>query len=229
MDSSLGSLFSMQSAFIDLQKYDDEFQTLLRLYRLPQDKKEYCENASLLWLKSKEEDENVEFAMKDDSEKIKESNDLRKEGNQLYTARNAQRNVLGACRLYNDAIFAALDCKSGDEVALGFANRAMSLQTFGYYEQAYDDCVCALRAGYPAAMRHKLITRQAYCSLQLGNVENLTNHLKELEGMPLNDGFTKQYKELREELIAINAANTKDNERSQTPYNELITRESQEM
>uniref|UniRef100_T1PJF5 SET domain protein n=1 Tax=Musca domestica TaxID=7370 RepID=T1PJF5_MUSDO len=169
------------------------------LFTLPQNLQKFCEDTSLQWIKLQEKNEDTEFAMKDDDERIQESNELRKQGNLLFNAKS-DRNILGACRLYNDAIFAALDCKGCEEIALGFANRAMALQAFGYYSQAYDDCFCALKSGYPHAMRHKVVTRQAYCSLKLKDVQSLKKHLLELEGISLNESFQKQFTELQESL-----------------------------
>ncbi|XP_013105001.2 SET and MYND domain-containing protein 4 [Stomoxys calcitrans] len=221
MDTDLCELFSLQSKFVCLNKYEDEFKTQKILYGLPKNL-QLCEKLTLHWLKTQEKNEDNEFAMKDDSDRIKESNELRSEGNRLYTAQK-ERNILGACRLYNDAIFAALDSKSGNEISLGFANRAMALQTFGYYQQAYDDCMCALKTGYPNAMRHKIITRQAFCSLQLKDAKALESHLNELDQMTLNDNFQKQLLELKESLANI----CETNKKSELEDGQAGSRESQ--
>ncbi|XP_065369897.1 SET and MYND domain-containing protein 4 [Calliphora vicina] len=196
MDSKLLSLFAVQGGCIDFKTYKNEFETMRLLYDLmPEKKSQFVRVLSLQWLQTMEQNENMEFALKENSEKIQESKDLRQQGNRLFTAKGDKRNVLGACRLYNDAIYAALDTKS-DELALGFANRATALQTFGYYQQAYDDCVCALKFGYPETLRHKIIVRQAYCSIKMRDLSRAEKHLNELEALTLNNGFEKERREL---------------------------------
>ncbi|XP_061401682.1 SET and MYND domain-containing protein 4 [Musca vetustissima] len=227
MDSSLCSLFSSQSVFIRLEKYENEFETMRHLFELPPKLQRYCEDTSLQWIKLLEQNEDTEFSLKDDSERLEESQELRKQGNIFFNAKN-NRNILGACRLYNDAIFAALDCKGCEEIALGFANRAMALQAFGYYGQAYDDCVCALKMGYPTAMRHKIIMRQAYCSVKLNDAEALKRHLLELEGMSLNDSFQKQFKEFQESLQKLEGADEKESPKVEQEETKS-TRDSQEI
>lgn len=228
MDSSLCSLFSTQSVFLRLEKYENEFETMRELFTLPQNLQKFCEDTSLQWIKLQEKNEDTEFAMKDDDERIQESNELRKQGNLLFNAKS-DRNILGACRLYNDAIFAALDCKGCEEIALGFANRAMALQAFGYYSQAYDDCVCALKSGYPHAMRHKVVTRQAYCSLKLKDVQSLKKHLQELEGMSLNENFQKQFAELQESLKQLMIDKCSEQDEMEEEEEIKKSRNSQEM
>ncbi|XP_037819709.1 SET and MYND domain-containing protein 4-like [Lucilia sericata] len=229
MDSKLLSLFSVQGRCIDFKSYQNEFETMRLLFDLmPEKPKEFVRILSLQWLQTMEINENEEFALKDNDEKIQESKDLRQQGNRLFTAKGEQRNVLGACRLYNDAIYAALDTK-GDELALGFANRATALQTFGYYQQAYDDCVCALKLGYPEALRHKIIIRQTYCSLKLKDLLAAEKHLKELSTLTLNEGFNKErrdlenaFDELKQEMLD-KQDNVKDEKEVQ------LNRETQEV
>ncbi|XP_075169984.1 SET and MYND domain containing, class 4, member 1 [Haematobia irritans] len=225
MDIDLSKLFSMQSNFIRLKSYDNEYETLKILYEMPEHLLDHCRKASLHWLSTQEENEDMEFAMKEDIEKIKESNELRNEGNRLFTAKK-EKNILGACRLYNDAIFAALGCKTTEELSLGFANRAMALQKFGYYQQAYDDCVCALKTGYPQALRHKIVTRQAYCSVHLRNVDALKVHLADLDQMDLNESFMKQKQELKESLRNICNGNEKSELKEEKMFE---SRESQQI
>ncbi|XP_073847472.1 SET and MYND domain-containing protein 4-like [Musca autumnalis] len=226
---SLFSLLYKQGLCTRLEKYENEFETMRHIFELPL--QQFLECTSLEWFSSLQKNEDTEFAIKGDAERIRESNELRKQGNQIFTA-TGEPNILAACRLYNDAIFAALDCKGGEEVALGFANRAMALQTFGYYRQAYDDCVCALQMGYPLEMRHKIITRQAYCADKHKDVEALKRHLSELEGLTLNESFQKQFEELKESLKQLIGHGDDECSTSQKKSKEddiLKTRGSQEI
>lgn len=231
MESKLYSLFSVQGGCIELKEYQNEYETMRLLFdKMPELPRKYCGILSQQWLQSLEEDENLEFSLKDNDEKIKESNYLRQQGNQLFTAKGEQRNVLGACRLYNDAIFAALDTIDSDELSLGFANRAMALQTFGYYQQAYDDCVCALKIGYPVQMRHKIMTRQACCALKLKKIDLLEKHLNELQQQQaLNKNFEKQLKELQEAYEELKQEMEVTKEIVPTQDALPLNRESQEM
>ncbi|KAL9921141.1 SET and MYND domain-containing protein 4-like isoform 1-T1 [Glossina fuscipes fuscipes] len=133
--------------------------------------------------------------------------------------------VLEACRLYTDAIFTAIGVDNM-ELSLGYANRALALQCFGYYQQAYDDCECALEIGYPKKLYPKIICRQAYCALQLNNAELLTKHLNSLESMHLNENFRRQEQELRANLWKLQNQTEKTNENVELI---LKNRDSQEI
>ncbi|XP_073846414.1 SET and MYND domain-containing protein 4-like [Musca autumnalis] len=226
MDSSLLQLLSRQTMKLHLEKYENEFETMRHIVEVPLPMQQFFEVSSLEWLKVLQKNEDTELAKTKIAKRIQESNELRKQGNQVFTAKG-DRNILGACRLYNDAIFAALDCKGCEEVPLGFANRAMALQAFGYYRQAYDDCVCALQMGYPQAMRHKIITRQAYCAEKLKDVGALKRHLLELQSLKLNESFQKQLEELKESLKQLSGHSS--TEKNQKEYDFLKTRESQQI
>lgn len=207
----------------ELKSYKNEFETMSILFD-DKPQRKFILDASKSWLQTLENNENMEFALKEDEEKIKESKDLRQQGNDLFTAKGSGRNVMAACRLYNDAIYAALDTK-GEELALGFANRATALQAFGYYRQAYDDCVCALKFGYPEAMKHKVLIRQTYCSLQMKDLAKVEKHLNELEKLNLNKSFEKElikkYEDLKKELS--------DNQQERKEREIPLNRDSQEM
>lgn len=229
MESKLHSLFFEQGGCINLNCYQNEYETMRLLFdKMPELPRKFCGILSLQWLQSLEEDENLEFSLKDNDEKINESKYLRQQGNELFTAKEEQRNILGACRLYNDAIFAALDTCNSNELALGFANRALALQTFGYYQQAYDDSVCALNLGYPELMKHKIITRQAYCALKLKDIDLMKKHLNELQQLKLNNNFEKQCEDLQKAFDELKEEMANKKEKLQNV--ELpLNRETQEM
>lgn len=212
----------------ELKTYKNEFETMSILFD-DKPQRNFIRDASKSWLQTLENNENMEFALKEDEEKIQESKDLRQQGNRLFTAKGNARNVLAACRLYNDAIYAALDTK-GEELALGFANRATALQTFGYFRQAYDDCLCALKLGYPDAMKHKIIVRQTFCSIQMKDVARAEKHLGELEMLNLNKGFEKERQELMKKFEELKEE-MKDKKQEQNDIDREIAlnRETQEM
>lgn len=229
MSFELHELFSEQISCIVKQPYQNEFETMSMIFeQIPERMRTKIQKLSLQWLQNLEQNENIEFDMKEASEKAKESADLRQKGNQLFTDKGKKRNILGACRFYNDAIDAVLDADNR-ELALGFANRGMALQTFGYYQQAYDDCVWALKLGYPDSKRSKIVLRQAFCAIQLKNLQNAENHLRELKQLDPNSNCLKQYEELEEALEQLKQENVENNEDLEKRNEILLNRESQEM
>ncbi|KAM7345546.1 SET and MYND domain containing, class 4, member 1 isoform 2-T2 [Cochliomyia hominivorax] len=231
MESDLMSLFSMQSNFLKLETFNNEFETMSLLYdQLPDEPRQFVQGLSLQSLKNMEKEEAIEYSLKTNVEKIDESKNLRQQGNCLFTAKDDKRNVLAACRLYNDAIYAALDTK-GEELALGFANRATALQTFGYYQQAYDDCLCALKLGYPNSLKHKITIRQTYCSIQMGDLCKAEKHLNELRNLTLNKGFEKEREELIKnfEKLKLEMDNKKEDKKLTIEKQISLNRETQEI
>lgn len=150
---------------------------------------------------------------------------LREEGNRLYKTKNCKKGdelsecLLNSCRLYTQAILAAENVS--EELCLAYANRAMALQDFGYFEQAYDDCVCALEYGYPEHLKHKLIMRQAYCAWKLKDPNRLGHHISSLQEIPkLNSNFSTQLEQLQQELNQLQVTTTEKLSQSATGYNE---------
>ncbi|TMW43370.1 hypothetical protein DOY81_011554, partial [Sarcophaga bullata] len=228
MTYELHELFSEQISYLVKQPYQNEFETMSMIFeKIPERMKTKIQKLSLQWLQNLEQNENMEFDMKEASEKVKESKDLRQKGNQLFTGKGKKRNILGACRFYNDAIDAALDADNG-ELALGFANRGMALQTFGYYQQAYDDCVWALKLNYPDSMRHKIVLRQAFSAIKLKHVQKAEKHLRELKQHDLNSNCLKQYEELEEALKQLKEENIEEKENFENENEISLNRESQE-
>uniref|UniRef100_A0A1A9W846 SET domain-containing protein n=1 Tax=Glossina brevipalpis TaxID=37001 RepID=A0A1A9W846_9MUSC len=152
----------LQQRLIPLVNYENEYETINLLFHEPLSHKLVCKSAQE-WLQSLNQDENDEFSSKAMQVRIKEAADLRKEGNDLMQEKGNPSKVLAACRLYTDAIFTAIGTDSV-ELSLGFANRALALQSFGYYQQAYDDCECALETGYP-----KKLHQRAAAFVPIGN------------------------------------------------------------
>lgn len=228
MTAELEELFSKQFNYIIKQSYKNEFETISMIFeKIPERMRAKVHMLSSQWLQNLEQKENIEFEMKDSNEKIKESKDLRQKGNQLFTEKGKMRNVLGACGFYNDAINAALDTDN-EELALGFANRGMALQTFGYFQQAYDDSLWALKLGYPDLMRYKIILRLAFNAIKLKDVQTSEIHLKELKEFDLNTNCLKQYEELVEALEKLKEENIEKNDLIRE--NEIpLNRESQQM
>lgn len=229
MSFELHELFSEQINCIVKQPYQNEFETMSMIFeKIPERMRAKIQNLSLKWLQNLEQNENKEFDMKEASEKAKESEDLRQKGNQLFTEKAKKRNILGACRFYNDAIDAGLD---GDnkELALCFANRGMALQSFGYYQEAYDDCIWALKLGYPDSMRYKIVLRQAFSAIKLKNLQKAEKHLRELQQLDLNSNCLKQYEELEEALEQLKQENMERNEDLEKRNEVPLNRESQEM
>ncbi|XP_053965058.1 SET and MYND domain-containing protein 4 [Anastrepha ludens] len=123
---------------------------------------------------------------------------LREEGNAFYSSKadGKQKNLIIAGQRYTQAIFTAH--ANTEALALSYANRAMVLQELGYYQQAYDDCCCALETNqYPLRLVHKIKTRQAFCALYLKDTKQLAVHLEELENCNLNDSFIQRLQELQ--------------------------------
>ncbi|XP_037895305.1 SET and MYND domain-containing protein 4 isoform X1 [Glossina fuscipes] len=192
-----------------LVNYENEYETMRLLFDKPLSCKLVCKSAQDL-LESLKRNENYEFLLKDKQTRVREAANLRKEGNDCMAEKEKPNKVLEACRLYTDAIFTAIGVDNM-ELSLGYANRALALQCFGYYQQAYDDCECALEIGYPKKLYPKIICRQAYCALQLNNAELLTKHLSSLESMHLNENFRRQEQELRANLWKLQNQTEKTN------------------
>ncbi|XP_034103052.1 SET and MYND domain-containing protein 4 isoform X1 [Drosophila albomicans] len=198
----LAEAFSRQSELIQLTTYENEFETIKSLHTLPKDKQRHFNALTIQLLDNLEQPANKESC-------AQTSRSLREEGNRVYkskcdkNAAEAKECLLAACRIYTQAILEAEDAL--DELALGFANRGMALQDFGYFQQAYDDCACALEFGYPHRLQHKLVMRQAHCAWQLGNVQQLAEHLSILKKLPLNDGYAKQLEQLKQQLEILEA------------------------
>lgn len=192
-------IFSQLSTFINFDgTFENEFETIKALHKLP------TENRATLNELTKQLLDHC--ADPQDKQKCAErSRRLREEGNLIYKSKYSKINfelsecLLSACRLYTQAILAAENCS--EELCLGYANRGMALQDFGYYEQAYDDCSCALEFGYPKQLQHKLIMRQAHCAWKLGKAKRLEEHISSLREFPqLNATFSEQLVQLQQEL-----------------------------
>lgn len=142
-------------------------------------------------------------------DQLQESKNLREEGNRVFQSNeiNLKENKLvKAIRLYTEAIFAA--CKGFciclrlietqeisqheyiasiklifyEDLSLAYANRSIVLYKFGYLQEAYDDCCCALEIGYPKrAKRYQILWRQINCSSELKQFELMRKHLTELK------------------------------------------------
>lgn len=126
---------------------------------------------------------------------------LREEGNTFYSSKTGSKfdNMINAGQRYTQAILTAIG--NTESLALAYANRAMALQELEYYQQAYDDCVCALETNhYPVKLLHKIKIRQAFCAYYLKDSEKLKKHLEELEKCTLNENFTQRVKELQKGL-----------------------------
>lgn len=126
---------------------------------------------------------------------------LREEGNTFYSSKFGSKfdNMINAGQRYTQAIFAAIG--NTEPLALAYANRAMALQELEYYQQAYDDCVCALETNhYPMKLLCKIKIRQAFCAYYLKDTEKLKTHLEELEKSTLNENFSERVKELQNGL-----------------------------
>ncbi|XP_050322514.1 SET and MYND domain-containing protein 4 isoform X1 [Bactrocera neohumeralis] len=126
---------------------------------------------------------------------------LREEGNNYYNSKSGSKfdNMINAAQRYTQAIFTAIE--NTESLALAYANRAMALQELEYYQQAYDDCVCALETNhYPVKLLHKIKIRQAFCAYYLKDSEKLKKHLEELEKSTLNENFSQRVKELQKGL-----------------------------
>lgn len=193
--------------------YENEFETIKSLHDLPKEKRATLNELTKQLLHH--------FTDPQDKQKCAErSRRLREEGNLVYKSKSSKNDfelsecLLSACRLYTQAILAAEN--ASEELCLGYANRGMALQDFGYYEQAYDDCSCALEFGYPKQLQHKLIMRQAHCAWKLGNAKRLEEHICSLQEFPqLNATFSQQLDQLQQELQQLQVST--DEELCQAP------------
>ncbi|XP_052864294.1 SET and MYND domain-containing protein 4-like [Anopheles cruzii] len=104
------------------------------------------------------------------------SNQFRERGNDIFKSK--QNNHL-ALEAYSKAIFAAP--KGSEALALGHANRAVLLNRFGRYQEAFDDCHLALAGGYPEASRLKIFFRQAECAQKLRDPQMLRAVIRDIE------------------------------------------------
>lgn len=215
----LAETFSKQSELINLgEAYKNEFETIKLLHSLPADKHKYFNALTKQLLDKLDQPVDGESC-------AKRSRSLREEGNNVYksksskNATNSKECLLAACRLYTQAILAAED--AFEELCLGFANRGMALQDFGYFQQAYDDCACALEFGYPKKLQHKLIMRQAYCAWKLSDAKRLEEHISFLKGLELNASYSQQLEKLQQELQSLtDSARVEEKEKEQfhTPH-----------
>ncbi|KAH8407708.1 hypothetical protein KR222_011041 [Zaprionus bogoriensis] len=196
----LAEVFSKQAELINFAgKYENEFETIKLLHTLPAEQRKYFNALSTQLL------ENLQPTQ--DKQKCGErARRLREEGNSVYKSKSGRKDaeladcLLGACRLYTQAILAAENARQ--ELCLGYANRGMALQDFGYYAQAYDDCACALEYGYPEQLQHKLLMRQAHCAWKLNDARLLQQHLSSLRQVraALNAGYRQQLEQLQQQL-----------------------------
>uniref|UniRef100_A0A0A1XT41 SET and MYND domain-containing protein 4 n=1 Tax=Zeugodacus cucurbitae TaxID=28588 RepID=A0A0A1XT41_ZEUCU len=151
---------------------------------------------------------------------------LREEGNNYYSSKSGCKfdNMINAGQRYTQAIFAAIG--NTEALALAYANRAMALQELEYYQQAYDDCVCALETKhYPMKLLHKIKVRQAFCAYYLKDYEKLKTHLEELGKSTLNENFTQRVQELENGLKIL----SKEIQTDETAEKNVQLRESTEV
>ncbi|EDW89521.1 SET and MYND domain-containing protein 4 isoform X1 [Drosophila yakuba] len=191
----LAKVFSQQDELMTLDGgYKDEFETFKALASMPAEKLQRFQQLGLKLMQDLEQPH-------DRNKCAERSRNLREKGNLVLRGSatgSSQDAVLNACRLYTGAVFEAEDAV--DELSLAFANRGMALQEYGYYREAYDDCVNALECGYPERLRHKVIMRQAYCAWELKNIASLEEHLDCLEQLQLNESFQQQLEKLKQKL-----------------------------
>ncbi|XP_037952758.1 SET and MYND domain-containing protein 4-like [Teleopsis dalmanni] len=207
------SLFMSQASFLILDKYENEFETISILHNLPEEKRISQTDISKDWLSSLSVNEK-----EDQNTAVKSSVHYREVGNRFFASNNERRNVVAATNLYTKAIFAAPE--KSEALALAHANRATALQELGYYQQAYDDCECALEEGYPSHLIHKVLTRQAYCAWKLKDVDRLSTHLDALSEKKLNESFMDKYKQLRNGLNEL--LKNKNTEESSKQCKEVV-------
>lgn len=208
MMSSAG-IFSQLSTLINFDgKYENEFETIKLLHKLPTKNRAICNDLTQQLLDNLTQPQ-------DKSKCAERSRCLREEGNRVYNAKYSKKDIelseclLSACRLYTQAILAAEN--ANEELCLGYANRGMALQDFGYYEQAYDDCCCAMEFGYPKQLQHKLTMRQAHCAWKLGDAKRLALHICSLQEYPqLNATFSQQLVELQQELKQLQVSTAEE-------------------
>ncbi|XP_013113500.2 uncharacterized protein LOC106091509 [Stomoxys calcitrans] len=140
-------------------------------------------------------------ARTEDFKSDEESRRMREAGNDSY---RKERHALKACDLYTEAIFLA---PSQDSIAaaMAHANRSTVLHDCGMYEQAYDDCLCALDLGYPEEYHPLIKLRQASCALKMRNFGLCEQHLHELLHMELSETFEARTHELWHECEVLKA------------------------
>ncbi|XP_067632207.1 SET and MYND domain-containing protein 4-like isoform X2 [Eurosta solidaginis] len=200
-EACVKELMTYQLAFTEVPlNYDGELATVLAHYN--DGSFTLRRRMSKDWLKAlvKHHERRSEHTVAD----IKLAVTYREEGNALYRSKSdtKQTNLIKAGQRYSQAIFAA-PAKT-EALALAYANRAMVLQELQYYQQAYDDCFCALETSkYPQRLLQKIQARQAFCALNLKDTAKLTSHLAELEGSSLNENFTQRVKELKTGLEGL--------------------------
>lgn len=212
---ALGELFKKQIEIINYNgNYENEFETIKLVYKWPI----YQATRVSAFLEVLEDPQDIDKC-------AERSRCLREEGNRVYKTKNCKKDkelskcLLRACRLYTQAILAAESVSV--ELCLGYANRGMALQDFGYFEQAYDDCVSALEYGYPEHLKHKLIMRQAHCAWKLNDANRLEQHIRSLQDIPmLNSSFSAQLEQLQQELSQLQVATTEKLSQSPTGYSE---------
>lgn len=142
------------------------------------------QNAVGFWLNSLDE-QNLNSA--------EMSNKYREEGNELFRA-NKVENSYSAQNNYTKALFGAPDKK---HAALCHANRAAALIQIGFYEEAYDDCSCAIELGYPSENLEKIYARQATCAIALKDSKKLKICLDKLHKSKV---FGKEIEKLNKKL-----------------------------
>lgn len=213
--NALSTIFKEQTLIINYDgNYKNELETIKLLHKRPISLHAIMVSA---FLTAMEEPQDIDKC-------AERSRCLREEGNRVYKTKNGKKDnelsecLLSACGLYTQAILAAENVSV--ELCLAYANRAMALQDFGYFEQAYDDCVCALEYGYPEHLKHKLIMRQAYCAWKLKDANRLEHHISSLQEIPkLNSNFSEQLEQLQQELNHLQVATTDKLSQSPTEYN----------
>lgn len=213
----LAETFSKQSELINLNAaYENEFATIKLLHTLPANQQTYFNALTQQLLEKLVQPIDKQIC-------ADRSRFLREEGNRVYKSKptknvtNSAERLLTACRFYTQAILAAENAY--DELCLGFANRGMALQDFGYFEQAYDDCASAMDSGYPQKLQHKLIMRQAYCAWKLGDAKKLEKHMSILRGLELNQSYRQQLEQLEQQLKLLEDTQSLEEEQQQVSRN----------
>ncbi|XP_037046205.1 SET and MYND domain-containing protein 4 [Bradysia coprophila] len=152
----------IKSKNTDLFNSCHELEAIQKLLKIPE-----IRQLTSDWILSLSERNNVS---------LKTSNEFRSIGNQLY--KDIRGNGMKCVNFYTKAIFTAP--KGSSELGMAYANRAAALMNLGYHKEAHSDCMTARLTNYPQSKLIKVLWRQASCSIELKDLNQLIRDIKEM-------------------------------------------------
>ncbi|XP_014472145.1 PREDICTED: SET and MYND domain-containing protein 4-like, partial [Dinoponera quadriceps] len=144
-----------------LFKADKYFDVMNSFQKLKTDQERVIFTLNIMW-----ENGLIPYAI-NKTKNAKDSERLRKEGNNIYVTRNSNNvSCITALNLYTKSI--SMAPYPSLELALAYANRSVVLYILGLYSECIQDIDRALALNYPDDLKGKLFIRKTQCLIALG-------------------------------------------------------------